>query len=99
MSGETWDSCDAPIVDDIIRWNEPIWAAPTKKRGKPDAIGEQRITAAITAMDEFVELKVRAVEALSLLPGIEPAPLKVKPGDNIRRKFATITAGDCHKLK
>ena len=37
----SWTPCSQPIVADVIRWKEPIWAPPSRKRGKPDRIGEQ----------------------------------------------------------
>ena len=90
-----WKACPAPTPDDIIRWTEPVWAAPTKKRGKPDAVGEQRITAAVLDIGDTVELKVRDVEQISLAEG---ASLKVKPGDTIRRKLDSLAKGGCEKL-
>lgn len=92
-----WERCEDIFVEDLIRWDEPIWAAPTKKRGKPDAIGEQRVTAKVTAVGDVVELEVSAAELLSLKDGAAPAPLKVKSGDRIRRKVSSLAAGDCHK--
>lgn len=91
---ENWAVCAKYQVDDIIRWKEPIWAAPNKPRGKPDQIGEQIISAEVLLIDEVIELNVRSVEKIS--PG--DAPLKVKAGDIIRRKPASIAKGDCHKL-
>ena len=90
---ENWTLCPKPAVADVIRWNEPLWAAPNKPRGKPDKIGEQQITARLTAAGEFLELEVIAVEKIS--PG--DAPLKVKTGDNIRRKTTTIAQGACQR--
>jgi len=92
-----WQRCEDIFVDDVIRWDEPIWAAPTKKRGKPDAIGQQRVTAKIMAVGDVIELQVTAAEQMSLADGITEAPMKVKAGDRIRRKLSSLAAGDCHK--
>ena len=91
-----WIPHDTPAVADIIRWNEPVWAAPTKKRGKPDKIGEQQVTATVTAVGDVIELQVQAVAVLSLDEGVTPPP-GVQVGDNLRRKPSTISRGDCHK--
>ncbi|MCE9507796.1 MAG: hypothetical protein K8R48_05700 [Alphaproteobacteria bacterium] len=93
----TWIHCPSPIVADVIRWHEPIWAAPTKKRGKPDQIGEQVVTAEVKALGDFLQLQVRTVEVLSLDDGAKPPP-GVKVGDSLRRKKSTIDRGDCHRL-
>jgi len=92
-----WQPCEDIFVDDIIRWVEPIWAPPAKKRGKPDAIGQQRITAAVTDIDDLVHLKVREIEVLSFNEGIAPQPLKIKKGDEIRRKVTSLAQGQCEK--
>ncbi len=92
---QNWTPCPVPTPDDIIRWTEPVWAPPSKKRGKPDAIGEQRITAAVLDVGDTVELKVREVEQIALDEG---ASLKVKPGDIIRRKPESLAKGTCEKL-
>ena len=81
-----------PQAGMTIRWNEPIWAAPNKPRGKPDKIGEQRIEAEVIATGEVYELRVIAVEKLT---GADSEPLKVKTGDMIRRKPSTIERGNC----
>ena len=91
-----WTPCSAPIVADIIRWQEPIWAAPTQKRGKPDKIGEQILTAEVKALGDFLQLHIQTVEVLSLDEGAIPPP-GVKAGDHVRRKISTIERGDCHK--
>jgi hypothetical protein len=93
-----WISCTAPVVADVIRWKEPIWAPPHKKRGKPDKIGEQLLTAEVAAIGEFVELRVRAAEKLSLDQGAEKSALTVKEGDMIRRKQSTIDRGETERL-
>lgn len=94
MPEQKWVLCDKPAIADTLRWNEPLWAAPNKPRGKPDKIGEQQITAQLVAAGEFLEFRVLEVKKLS--PG--DAPLKVKEGDNIRRKKTTLELGQCHKL-
>ena len=93
----TWIPCPAPKVADVIRWKEPVWAAPTKKRGRPDAVGEQIVTAEVTALGDILQLNVRAVEVLSLDDGAASAP-GVKPGDSIRRKKSTLERGECQRL-
>lgn len=93
----TWTPCPSPITADVIRWKEPIWAAPNKKRGKPDKIGEQILTAEVKGLGDFLQLHVRAVEVLTLDAGAK-APPGVKVGDNVRRKKSTIERGDCHRL-
>lgn len=90
---QEWALCQKPETGDIIRWNEPLWAAPNKPRGKPDKIGEQQITAQLMVTGGLLELKVLSVEKLST----GEAPLKVKEGDDIRRKKTTIEQGLCHK--
>lgn len=91
-----WTPCKAPAVKDVIRWTEPLWSAPTKKRGKPDQIGEQMVTAEVTAIGEVIELIVESIEVTAINEDVE-APLKVTPGDAIRRKKTSIDKGDCHK--
>ena len=93
----SWTPCPSPIVADVIRWKEPIWAAPTKKRGKPDKIGEQILTAEVKGLGDFLQLHVRAVEVLSLDAGAK-APPGVNVGDNVRRKKSTIERGECQRL-
>jgi hypothetical protein len=92
----TWTPCTSPAIADVIRWKEPIWAAPNKKRGKPDKIGEQLLTAEVKALGDVLELHIRAVEVLSLDAGAQ-APPGVKAGDNVRRKISTIERGECQK--
>lgn len=93
-----WIPCPSPIVADVIRWKEPIWAPPSRKRAKPDRIGEQLITAETIALGDYLQLHVRAAEQLSLKDGYETKVVKVKPGDNIKRKKSTIERGDCQRL-
>jgi len=90
---QEWVPCPVPQKGNVLRWNEPLWAAPNKPRGKPDKIGEQQITAKLTAVGDVFELKVIEVKKLSG----GNAPLKVKEGDNIRRKESTIRQGSCHR--
>lgn len=89
---KNWIACPSPQVASVIRWDEPIWAAPNKPRGKPDKIGEQRIEAEVLSDGEIYELRVVGVEKLS---GPTDEPLKVKEGDLIRRKPSTIERGNC----
>lgn len=93
-----WVICAAPIVADVIRWSEPIWSPPRKKRGKPDKIGEQILTAEVLAVGEYFQLHVRAVEKVSLEEGAGKSTLTVKIGDTIKRKRATIERGNTERL-
>jgi hypothetical protein len=90
---QEWVLCQAPAIGDVLRWNEPLWAAPNKPRGKRDKIGEQQIVGQLVAKGEFLELKVLSVKKLSN----GDVPLKVKEGDDIRRKKSTLEQGLCHK--
>ena len=90
---QEWVLCQEPVIGNVLRWNEPLWAAPNKPRGKPDNIGEQQIIGQLMAMGEFLELKVLSVKKLST----DEALLKVKEGDDIRRKRTTLEKGLCHK--
>lgn len=91
----TWKKCPSPGIGDILRWTEPLWAAPTKKRGRPDQIGTQQVIAEVTAIDDVVTLTVHEVEILSA--DAEGATTKIKPGDSIRRKKDSLQRGDCHR--
>ena len=90
---QTWMPCQSPAIGDILRWDEPLWAPPHKPRGKPDKIGEQQIIARLISTGELLELKVLSVTKLSS----GDVPLKVKEGDNIRRKKSSLELGMCHK--
>ena len=91
---QDWIPCSKPKLGDTLRWNEPLWAAPHKPRGKPDKIGEQQITAELLTRSDLLEFKVIAVTKIS----DGDAPLKVKAGDIIKRKKPSIELGLCHKL-
>jgi len=90
---QKWTLCQNPEIGDILRWDEPLWAAPNKPRGKPDKIGEQQIVAQLMSKGKLLELTVVSVTKLS--PG--DVPLKVKEGDNIRRRKSSLESGMCHK--
>lgn len=94
MTTQEWKPCTAPKVGDILKWNEPLWAAPNKPRGKRDKIGEQEIIAELVGIVDFLELKVQKVQKLSG----DDAPLSVREGDYIKRKQSSLEKGDCHKL-
>ena len=94
QENQEWVSCPQPNVNDTLRWNEPIWAAPNKPRGKPDKIGEQEITAQLIGIEEFLKFTVISVKKI----GTDDAPLNVKENDTIRRKKSTLEKGNCHKL-
>ena len=88
-----WTVCAEPAVDDVLRWDEPIWAAPNKPRGARDKVGDQRITARLTAAGDVLEFEV--IDVAGLDSG--QARVQVRTGDRIRRKPATLARGDCHK--
>jgi hypothetical protein len=99
MSQENWINCPTPSIADTLRWREPLWAKPTKARGKPDKIGEQLVTAKLRVMDEPAELEVIEVKRLSLIEGAADEPSKIKKGDMIRRRISSIKMGECQKLQ
>ena len=90
---QKWTPCDKPKLNDILRWSEPLWAAPNKPRGKRDKIGEQQITGELITRTDFLEFKVIHVEKISG----DDAPLSVQPDDIIKRKKTSIEKGDCHR--
>jgi len=92
---DEWIPCKDPIEGDMIRWVEPLFAPPSKARGKPNKMGDQRVTAQLLATGEFFELEV--IEAIKISGG---GTIKVKAGDKIRRKKSTIIdLGDCYKKR
>lgn len=91
---QKWTPCTLPKLNDVLRWNEPLWAQPSKPRGKRDKIGEQQVTAELITRTDFLEFKVIAVEKIS---GGD-IPIKVVVGETIKRKKSTIEMGECHKL-
>ena len=91
---QEWTPYDTPKAGDTLKWNEPLWAAPNKPRGKRDKIGEQEIIAEVISIKETLEFKVISVKKLSS----EDAPLSVKKDDVIKRKQSSIEKGHCHKL-
>ena len=95
---EKWLPCLKPAVADTLRWREPLWAKPSKPRGKLDKIGEQMITAKLISLDEVAELQVIEVTRLSLIEGAQDEPSKINSGDMIRRKLSSIKMGECQKL-
>jgi hypothetical protein len=92
-----WTPCPKPKVGDVIHWKEPLWAAPTKKRGKRDKVGEQMLTAEVKALGDSLELHIREIEVLSVDAGATPPP-GVKIGDTVRRKKSTIELGEVERL-
>ena len=91
-----WKPCPAPAVDDVIRWKEPLWAAPTRKRGMPDKIGEQMLTARVVSIGDTLGLQVTEIEVLALDDGAQP-PGGVKVGEHVKRKKSTIERGECER--
>lgn len=79
-------------VGDVLRWTEPVLALPTQRRGKREQIGQQLVTAKVLAMADVLELKVIKIEILSAPAGFET---NIKPADTIRRREASLVAGDC----
>ncbi len=94
MNTQEWESCVHPKVGDTLTWNEPLWAAPNKPRGKRDKIGEQKITAQLLMSADVLELEVINVEKVSE----GDAPLSVQASDKIKRKQSSLQKGDCHRL-
>lgn len=94
MTAQKWIPCPTHKIGDTLKWNEPLWAAPNKPRGKRDQIGEQEIIADLVGIVDFLELKVQSVKKLSS----DDTPLSVKAGDYIKRKQSSIDKGECHKL-
>jgi predicted esterase YcpF (UPF0227 family) len=90
---QQWAPCPKPAIGDVLRWKEPLWAAPTKPRGKRDKIGEQQITAELLTATDVFELKVLSVEKLS---GDDTA-LQVQVDEAIKRKRKSIALGECYK--
>tara|TARA_R110002124_G_scaffold129483_1_gene290903 strand:- start:200843 stop:201142 length:300 start_codon:yes stop_codon:yes gene_type:complete len=90
---QQWLPCPKPEIGDVLKWTEPLWAAPTKPRGKRDKIGEQQITAELLTATDVFELKVLSVEKLSG----DDTPLQVQIDEEIKRKRKSIALGDCHK--
>lgn len=90
---ENWIPCPTPVIADVIRWDEPLWDKPNKPRGKPNKIGEQRLTGKVLSAGEFFEIEVFTVVKLTA----RAAHMNVKAGDTIRRKKTSIALGTCHK--
>ena len=91
---QEWQVCVIPQINDTLKWNEPIWAAPNKPRGKRDKIGEQEIIARLIRIKDVLELKVISVKNLSS----DSVLLSVKENDEIKRKQSSIEKGHCFKL-
>lgn len=81
-------------TDEIIKWNEPIWAAPNKPRGKRDKIGEQEVTGKIISVSETIEFKVISVKKIST----DDSQLSVAEGDVIKRKKLSLEKGNGQKV-
>ena len=93
-TNQEWITCSKPETGDTLKWNEPLWAAPNKPRGKRDKIGEQQIVAKLIAVQDILEFEVISVQQLSA----GDATLSVQQGDIIKRKQSSIEKGDCQKL-
>ena len=92
---QEWVICPEPEINDILRWHEPIWAMPSKPRGKRHKIGEQAITAQLTNIQDFMQFTVINVEKV----GTDQVSLNVKENDIIRRKESTLEQGNCYRLQ
>jgi hypothetical protein len=91
---QNWTPCKAPKTGDVLRWNEPLWAAPNKPRGKRDEIGEQEVIATLTTTrDDLLQLTVIAARKVST----GPADVTIKKDDQIRRKAKSLAQGRCQK--
>jgi hypothetical protein len=90
---QKWIPCDKPKLGDTLKWREPMWAEPSKPRGKRDIVGEQEITATLRVRTDFLELIVVDVQKISG----DDAPLKVKINDVIKRKKTSLEKGECKK--
>lgn len=89
-----WTPCTKrPKARDVLRWVEPVLAPPTKKRGKREEIGTQQVTAKVLLMADVLELQVEALEIIEAPADFTPT---IKSGDTIRRREASLVAGDCH---
>jgi len=91
---QQWTPCTTPKLGDTLKWDEPLWAAPNKPRGKRDKIGEQEITAKLIHNCDALEFDVISVKKLSS----DKTPLSVQEGDTIRRKQSSLEKGNCRKL-
>lgn len=89
---ENWIKCPAPAVGDLLRWTEPLFAPPTKKRGKPNKMGDQQVTAEVLSVGDFYEFLV--MDVFKVAGG---GTVKVKIGEQIRRKATSIAMGDPYK--
>ena len=94
IENQNWVPCDKPKLGDTLKWVEPLWAEPTKPRGKRDQIGEQEITAELLSRSDLLEFKVVDVQHISG----ENSTLTIKRDSVITRKKTSIEKGNCHKL-
>ncbi len=94
MSGsKNWTPCDAPSINDVLRWTEPMWAKPRKPRGRRDKTGEQQVVARLIGKDrDLLNLMVISVKKLS-----GHGYVIMIEGDEIRRKKTSLDMGECHK--
>lgn len=82
-------------VNDVLKWNEPIWAAPNKPRGKRDKIGEQEVTGRVTTISDVIEFEVLGVQKVS----DDESQLTVVQGDIIKRKKLSLEKGNCQIIE
>lgn len=94
IQDQKWTPCTNPEIGDTLKWNEPLWAAPNKPRGKRDKIGEQEIIAKLITINDVLEFEVMSVRKISS----DDSPLSVQENDRVKRKKASIEKGDCQKL-
>ena len=96
MSGKTeeWIPCKTPEQGDLLRWEEPLFAPPSKARGKPNKMGDQRVTGTLISVGEFYVFDVTEVIKIS-----GSGTVRVKAGEQIRRKPSSIALGKCYKKR
>lgn len=91
---EEWIPCKTPEVGDMLRWDEPLFAPPSKARGKPNKVGDQRVTAELLAVGEVYVLDVHEVTKTG-----GSGLVRMRTGEQIRRKASSIAIGNCFKKR
>lgn len=94
MKTEDWIKYTSPAEGLTVRWNEPLWAPPTKARGKQQKMGEQRVTATILSVGDVLEFHVLDIQKIS-----GGGTTRVQAGDVIRRKPSTLDLGNCYQKR
>jgi hypothetical protein len=91
---QEWVACPTPEIGDILKWREPLWAAPNKPRGKRDQIGEQEIVAVVLSLDSGT-LNFKVDSAVKTSEG--NALVSVQKDDEIKRKASSLEKGNVQK--